>query len=69
VKIIVTGGLTIARIRAFEEEGVPVDAYGMGGAFPEPHIDFAADLIQVDGEPRARAGREARGNPKLEKVK
>lgn len=69
VKIIVTGGLTIARIRAFEEEGVPVDAYGVGGAFPEPHIDFAADLVQVDGTPRTRAGREARANAKLEKVK
>ena len=69
VKIIVTGSLTIARIRAFEDEGVPVDAYGVGGAFPEPHIDFAADLVQVDGEPRARAGREVRANPKLDKVK
>ena len=69
VKIIVTGSLTIARIRAFEEEGVPVDAYGVGGAFPEPVMDFAADLVDVDGAPRARAGREARANPKLEKVK
>ena len=69
VKIIVTGSLTIARIRAFEEEGVPVDAYGVGGAFPEPHIDFAADLVQVDGALRVRAGRELRPNSKLERVK
>src|ERR1041384_1079897 len=32
VRIIVSGGFDQARIAAFEEDGVPVDAYGVGAA-------------------------------------
>ena len=32
VKIVVSGGFDVARIRAFEEDGVPVDAYGVGAS-------------------------------------
>jgi nicotinate phosphoribosyltransferase len=69
VKIVVSGGFDVARIRAFEEEGVPVDAYGVGASLLEGRFDFTADIVVVDGAPQAKAGRELRPNPKMEKVK
>jgi len=69
VKIIVSGGFTLARIRAFEEDGVPVDAYGVGASVHDGRWDFAADVVQLDGRPQARAGRELRSNARMERVK
>jgi nicotinate phosphoribosyltransferase len=71
VKIIASGGFTPARIHAFEDEGVPVDAYGVGGSTVAGgrRYDFLADVVQVDGAPHARLGREHRPNPRLERVK
>jgi nicotinate phosphoribosyltransferase len=71
VKIVASGGFTPTRIRAFEDEGVPVDAYGVGGSavVGGRRHDFMADVVLVDGVPRARAGRERRPNPRLERVK
>ena len=34
VKIVVSGGFTVEKIRQFEEQGVPVDAYGVGSSAP-----------------------------------
>jgi nicotinate phosphoribosyltransferase len=69
VKIVASGGFTIQRIRAFEEEGVPVDAYGVGASVMDGRWDFTADVIRLDGTPQAKAGREFRANGKLERVK
>lgn len=69
VKILVSGGFDAERIRAYEEEGVPVDGYGVGRALLAGHIDFTADIVQVDGAAQARAGRTLRPNAKLERVK
>ena len=69
VKIVVSGGFTLERIRAFEEDGVPVDAYGVGAASLDGSFDFTADIVQVDGAPQSKVGRWRRENPKLEKVK
>ena len=69
VKIVVSGGFDAERIRAFEEEGVPVDAYGVGGAVYAGGFDFTADIVEVNGQPQSKAGRERRENPKLEKVR
>src|SRR6185503_9661086 len=49
VKIVVSGGFDVDRIQAFEEEGVPVDAYGIGAALYEGVLDFTADIVQVNG--------------------
>jgi nicotinate phosphoribosyltransferase len=59
----------VKRVRAFEEEGVPVDAYGVGASVQEGLWDFTADVVRLDGAPQAKAGREYRPNGKLEKVK
>jgi nicotinate phosphoribosyltransferase len=69
VKIVVSGGFDGERIHAFEEDGVPVDAYGVGAALYEGRFDFTADIVQVEGKPESKAGRELRANPKLERVK
>jgi nicotinate phosphoribosyltransferase len=69
VKIVASGGFTVARIRAFEEEGVPVDAYGVGASIHDGRWDFMADVVRVNGLPQCKAGREFRPNGRLEKVK
>lgn len=69
VKIVVSGGFTVQRIRAFEEEGVPVDAYGIGASLLDGRFDFTADIVQREGKPELRVGREARPNARMERVK
>jgi nicotinate phosphoribosyltransferase len=68
VKIVASGGFDADRIRAFEEEGVPVDVYGVGAALYEGRFDFTADIVMVDGKPQAKAGRALKENPRLAKV-
>ena len=70
VKIVVSGGFDLARVRAFEEDKVPVDVYAIGVALlREGHFDFTADVVTVNGAPQSKVGREARPNAKLERVK
>jgi nicotinate phosphoribosyltransferase len=68
VKIVVSGGFTVEKIRDFEREGVPVDGYGVGSSLFQGRFDFTADVVLVDGKPCAKVGREYRPNPRLEKV-
>jgi nicotinate phosphoribosyltransferase len=69
VKIVVSGGFDAARIHHFEEEGVPVDAYGIGAGLYEGRFDFTADIVQVEGKAQSKTGRELRPNAKMERVK
>ena len=69
VKIVVSGGFNVPRIRAFEDDGVPVDAYGVGSSIMDGRWDFTADVVRLDGKPQAKAGREFRANGRLERVK
>ena len=69
VKIVASGGFNVSRIRHFEEEGVPVDAYGVGAAILDGRWDFTADVVRLDGTLQAKAGRELRSNARMEKVK
>jgi nicotinate phosphoribosyltransferase len=68
VRIVVSGGFTVEKIRTFEEQGVPVDAYGVGSSLYQGRFDFTADVVMVDGRPCAKVGREYRPNPRLEQV-
>ncbi len=68
VKIVVSGGFTVEKIRDFERERVPVDGYGVGSSLFQGRFDFTADAVLVDGKPCAKVGREYRSNPRLEKV-
>lgn len=68
VRIVVSGGFDVAKIRAFEEAGVPVDAYGVGSSLFRGRFDFTADVVLVDGRHCAKTGRSYRPNPRLERV-
>ena len=68
VRIVASGGFTAEKIRAFEEQGVPVDAYGVGSSLIRGANDFTADIVMTDGEPSAKVGRRVRPNERLERV-
>ena len=68
VKIVVSGGFDVERIRAFEERGVPVDSYGIGSALIRGENDFTADIVMTDGRHAAKVGRRYRESPRLELV-
>jgi nicotinate phosphoribosyltransferase len=68
VRIVVSGGFTVDKIRMFEERGVPVDAYGIGSSLIRGSNDFTADIVMTDGEPSAKVGRRLRPNARLELV-
>ncbi|HEY6961241.1 MAG TPA: hypothetical protein VI408_05055, partial [Gaiellaceae bacterium] len=68
VRIVVSGGFTVDKIREFEESGVPVDAYGIGSSLIRGSNDFTADIVLTEGEPSAKVGRRHRPNPRLELV-
>ena len=68
VRIVASGGFNAERIRAFEAEGVPVDAYGVGSALIRGSNDFTADIVLNEGRSVAKVGRELRPNARLELV-
>lgn len=77
VKIIVSGGFKVDKIKAFEADGVPVDAYGVGASLIRGANDFTADVVRrlvknADGssswENCGKVGRVHRENDRLEVV-
>jgi len=68
VRIVVSGGFTVDKIRQFEEQRVPVDAYGVGSSLFQGRFDFTADVVMLEGKPCAKVGRSHRPNPRLERV-
>jgi nicotinate phosphoribosyltransferase len=68
-KILASSGVTIERIRQFEEEGAPVDAYGIGAALLASRTGFTAALVDMDAPLRVRAGSEPRPSARLERVR
>jgi nicotinate phosphoribosyltransferase len=68
VKIVVSGGFTVEKIRDFEQQGVPVDGYGVGSSLFQGRFDFTADVVLLEGKPCAKVGRVYRPNQRLEIV-
>jgi nicotinate phosphoribosyltransferase len=68
VKIVVSGGFTVQKIRSFEEAGVPADAYGVGSSLIRGENDFTADVVMTDGVRSAKVGRRYRPSSRLELV-
>jgi nicotinate phosphoribosyltransferase len=68
VRIVASGGFTADRIAQFEAARIPVDAYGVGSSLIRGENDFTADIVLVEGRPRAKVGRAYSPNPRLEKV-
>lgn len=68
LKIVVSGGFTLDKIRDFETRGVPVDAYGIGSSLIRGANDFTADVVLADGRPSGKVGRRFRANERMEFV-
>ena len=68
LRIVVSGGFDLAKITAFERDGVPVDAYGVGSSLIRGANDFTADVVMLEGRPCAKVGRRFRPNSRLELV-
>ncbi len=74
VKIVVSGGFDASKIRLFEDEDVPVDAYAVGSAFFEGtgRFDYTADIVALERDGRwiecHKVGRPERPNPRLSGV-
>jgi nicotinate phosphoribosyltransferase len=68
VKIFVSGGFDVEKIRHFEGLRVPVDGYGVGSSLFQGRFDFTADVVMMNGQPCAKAGRVYRPNARLERV-
>ena len=68
VRIVASGGFTAEKIEAFERQGVPVDAYGVGSSLIRGSNDFTGDIVITDGKPSAKFGRHYRESPRLELV-
>ncbi len=60
VRIVVSGGPTVEKIRMFEEQGVPVDVYGVMSSRFQGRFDFTADVVRVDRKPSGKVGRTYR---------
>jgi len=68
VRIVVSGGFTVEKISEFEQNEVPVDAYGVGSSLIRGSNDFTGDIVLTDGRPSAKVGRQLRPNSRLELV-
>jgi nicotinate phosphoribosyltransferase len=77
VGIMVSGGFTPSKIRRFAELGLPIAAYGVGSSLIGhgteadgivTDFDFTADVVELDGEPEAKVGRQKWDNPTLIRV-
>ena len=68
VKIVVSGGFTVEKIREFERLAVPVDAYGVGSSLIRGANDFTADVVLTDGRASGKFGRRYRPNARLDRV-
>jgi nicotinate phosphoribosyltransferase len=68
VRIVVSGGFDVERIKEFERRGAPVDAYGVGSSLIRGENDFTADIVMVEGRAVSKFGRELRPNERLSPV-
>lgn len=69
VKIIVSSGFDVEKIRYFESLNTPVDTYGVGSSLVRnTTVGFSGDLVLIDGEHEAKVGRKDIVNPRLTRV-
>ena len=70
VRIVVSGGITPQRINDFANAQAPVDAYGVGSSIlaNQGRFDFTADIVEVNGKPLSKVGRQKNSNERLDAV-
>ncbi|WP_406614831.1 nicotinate phosphoribosyltransferase [Mycoplasmopsis hyopharyngis] len=65
VKIVVSSGFDVNKIKDFEQQKTPVDFYGVGQSMFKLICNFSADATLLNGKLEAKEGRNYRPNPKL----
>ncbi len=65
VKIFVSGGFDEEKIKFFEKNNTPVDAYGVGSSLLKGGNDFTADIVMVEDKKIAKYGRMYKPNEKF----
>ncbi len=65
VQIIASGGMTPEKIAQLQDV---VDVFGVGSSLLKGGIDYTADIVQVDGVPQSKIGRQRNPNPRLKRV-
>ena len=68
VQIIVSSGFTWEKIKEWEDLNVPVDVYGVGSSLLPVTVGFTGDLVNLNGKPQAKEGREEIPSNRLKKV-
>ncbi len=78
VGIFVSGGFVPAKMKLFEDAGVPVTGYGIGSSTLGHNrgevdglvtsFDFTADIVSVNGRDESKTGRARRANPLFVRV-
>lgn len=68
LKIIVSSGFDIEKIKWFKQEKAKVDLYGIGTSFLKVNIGFTGDLVNLDGKPLAKVGRKEIASNRLKPV-
>ena len=69
VRIVASGGFDAKKIARFEEQGVPVDVYGVGSALVHGEgFDHTADIVRLEGRELAKVGRRYTPSERLLRV-
>ena len=69
VRIVVSSGFDVEKIKFFEAKKTPVDTYGVGSSFVHnTTVGFSGDLVVIDGQHEAKVGRREIDNPRLKSV-
>lgn len=65
VKIVVSSSFNPEKIKSFEDQQAPVDAYGVGDYILKINIGFTCDAVKNNGKLIAKAGRGYRENSRF----
>ena len=69
VKIVVSSSFSPEKIKAFNDQQVPVDLYGVGSYLVNTKsVGFTGDVVVVNGKPQAKVGRKEYFSNRLVKV-
>ncbi|MCQ3915292.1 MAG: hypothetical protein MJ195_00625 [Mycoplasmoidaceae bacterium] len=60
VKIIVSSGFTVNKIRDFVKSNVPVDRFGLGNSLVKVDVNITGDLVYLNNKPEAKTGRKVK---------
>ena len=65
VQIIASGGMNPEKIARLLDV---VDVFGVGSSLLKGGIDYTADIVQVEGKPESKIGRQYNPNPRLKRI-